>query len=269
MQALFFQKGEHVGDNETSRIIKALLEEVLSREIHPILSRLHQEQLDNRRVFRMMAEMVTGMEVMTKIPDAVTVFGSARCDPREEVYKAARRIGRRFAEEGYAVVTGGGSGVMEAANRGAAEAGGTSVGLNIALPREQVPNKYANIEITSRYFFIRKVMFVKYARALVVLPGGFGTMDELFESLTLKQTGKMQKFPIILFDESYWKGLYGWLTEKMVGSGYIEEEELGLFSMTSDTEEVVSRVHQFCEAQRAREEPYVSYVESEEFLQSF
>ena len=178
-----------MGDNETSRIIKALLEEVISKELHPVLQKLHRGQADNRRVFRMMAEMVTGMEVMSKIPDSVSIFGSARCGPKDEVYKAARNIGKRFAQEGYGVITGGGPGVMEAANRGAFEGGGTSVGLNITLPHEQAPNKYANVELTFHYFFIRKVMFVKYARALIVLPGGFGTMDELFESLTLKQTG--------------------------------------------------------------------------------
>ncbi len=254
-----------MSDNETSKIIRFLLEEIMSSEINPILSRLHQDQLDNRRIFRMMAEMVSGMEVMSKISDSVTVFGSARCKPQDHLYQTARRIGKRFAQEGYGVVTGGGPGVMEAANRGAFEEGGTSVGLNITLPREQKPNKYANIKINFRYFFIRKVMFVKYARALVVLPGGFGTMDELFESLTLKQTGKMQKFPIILFDTSYWGDLYGWLENKMVKEGYLSVDELGLLSMTDDPEEVVSRVDLYCKEQRARKEPYVSYVESEEF----
>ena len=258
-----------MGDNETSRIIKSLLEEVLSKEIHPVLQKLHRGQLDNRRVFRMMAEMVTGMEVMSKIPDSVSIFGSARCGPDDELYKAARGIGRRFAEEGYGVITGGGPGVMEAANRGAFEGGGTSVGLNITLPHEQHANEYANVELTFHYFFIRKVMFVKYARALVVLPGGFGTLDELFESLTLKQTGKMQKFPIILYDSSYWGGLYNWLREKMLTGGYLEEDELELFSLTDDPGEVVNKVHRYCQAQKAHEEPYVSYVESEEFSEGF
>ncbi|MDF1535871.1 MAG: TIGR00730 family Rossman fold protein [bacterium] len=253
--------------NETSLIIKALLEEVLSKEIHPVLQRLHRAQLDNRRVFRMMAEMVTGMEVMSKLPDAVSIFGSARSKHRDPAYKAARQIGKRFAEEGYAVITGGGPGVMEAANRGALEGGGTSVGLNISLPHEQLANKYANVELNFRYFFIRKVMFVKYARALVVLPGGFGTMDELFESLTLKQTGKMQKFPIILFDKAYWASLYGWLRDQMVSAGYLDEEDLNLFSMTDDPEDVVERVHIYCQTQKSHEEPYVSYVESEEFTE--
>ena len=257
-------KGAKVGDNETSRILKALLEEVISKEIRPVLQKLYEDQQDNRRIFRMMAEMVTGMEVMSKIPDSVSIFGSARCGPKEDVYKAARNIGKLFARNGYGVITGGGPGVMEAANRGAFEGGGTSVGLNITLPHEQHANKYANVELTFHYFFIRKVMFVKYARALIVLPGGFGTMDELFESLTLKQTGKMQKFPIILFDRSYWGDLYNWLRDKMVADGYLDVDELDLFSMTDEPEDVVNRVHTFCQAQKAYDEPYVSYVEPEE-----
>jgi uncharacterized protein (TIGR00730 family) len=262
-------KGAKVGDNETSRIIRALLEEIISREVSPVLKRLHRDQLDNRRVFRMMAEMVTGMEVMSKIPDSVSVFGSARCGPKDDVYKAARAIGKLFAREGYGVITGGGPGVMEAANRGAFEGGGTSVGLNITLPHEQHANKYANVELTFHYFFIRKVMFVKYARALIVLPGGFGTMDELFESMTLKQTGKIQKFPIILFDRSYWGGLYSWIQKKMVGDGYLEKEELDLLTLIDEPQEVVDRVHSFCQAQKASEEPYISYVESEELTEGF
>lgn len=264
-----FMKGTKMGNDNTSRIIRALLEEVLSREINPVLQKLHEDQLDNRRVFRMMAEMVTGMEVMSKIPDSVSMFGSARCTPDDDIYRVARTMGRRFAEKGYGVITGGGPGVMEAANRGAFEGGGTSVGLNIVLPREQKANRYANVELNFHYFFIRKVMFVKYARALVVLPGGFGTMDELFESLTLKQTGKMQKFPIILFDRSYWGNLYSWMSERMVGGGFLEEDELELLSMTDDPDEVVDKVHSYCQRQKAHDEPYVSYVESEEFSKGY
>lgn len=251
-----------MGDDETRSMIKALLQDVLHRDIQPALERLQNAEMDNRRVFRMMAEMVTGLEVMWKVPDAVSIFGSARSLPGDDIYAAARKIGRRFAEEGYAVITGGGPGTMEAANRGAAEAGGHSVGLNIILPREQKPNRYATTLLNFRYFFIRKVMFVKYAKALIIMPGGFGTMDELFESLTLKQTGKMQKFPIILYDTSYWAGLYGWMKESMVARGCLDEDELELFSMTDDADEVVNRVVQYC---RAQEEPYVTYVETEEF----
>lgn len=255
-----------MSDEDTTRIIRSLLEDVVSKEIHPALERLQQDQMDNRRVFRIMAEMVTGMEALGGIPDAVTVFGTARCRPQEDLYRIARHMGKRFAQEGFAVITGGGPGVMEAVNRGASEAGGTSVGLNIILPAEQEPNKYANLKLMFRYFFIRKVMFVKYTRALVVLPGGFGTMDELFESLTLKQTGKMRKYPIILFDSDYWGGLLGWLKEKMVKEGFLTDGELGILSVMDDPEEIVSAVHRYCEEQRAREEPYVSYVEPEEFF---
>jgi len=254
-----------VGDNETRDIIRTLLEDVIQKEIHPVLRQLHRGQLDNRRVFRMMAELVRGLEVMGKVPDAVSVFGSARSKPSYPDYKYARQIGRLFAEEGYAVITGGGPGIMEAANRGAFDAGGTSVGLNITLPHEQEANKYTNVELNFRYFFIRKVMFLKYARALIVLPGGFGTMDELFESLTLKQTGKMQKFPIILFDTRYWAGLYDWMKDFMVAEGCLDEDELDLLSMTDDPEEVVSRVVKYC---RAQKEPYDTYIEPEEFTEN-
>ncbi|HDL53564.1 MAG TPA: TIGR00730 family Rossman fold protein [Proteobacteria bacterium] len=217
--------------------------------------------MDNRRLFRIMAEMVTGMEIMEKLPDSVTIFGSARSRPEDELYKKARKIGRRFAEEHYAVVTGGGPGLMEAANRGAMEGGGESVGLNILLPKEQQANGYVTVPLNFRYFFIRKVMFLKYAKALIILPGGFGTMDELFESLTLKQTGKMHKFPIILFDRGYWGGLYDWMTNHMVKSGFLDEDELDLLSISDDPEETVNRVSRFCSAQR---EPYISYLEHDE-----
>lgn len=255
-----------MGDNGTRDILRTLLEDIIHREIYPVLERLQRGQLDNRRVFRMMSEMVHGLEVMSKLPDAVSVFGSARSKPRDADYRAARRIAHLFAEEGYAVITGGGPGIMEAANRGAAEAGGTSVGLNITLPHEQDANKYANVQINFHYFFIRKVMFLKYARALIILPGGFGTMDELFESLTLKQTGKVQKFPIILYDKKYWDGLYNWLRDTMVERGCLDLEELELLSMTDEPEEVVSRVHSYC---RAQEEPYQTYIEPEDFTEGF
>lgn len=254
-----------MSDEDITRIIRSLLEDVVSHEIQPVLTKLKQDQMDNRRIFRMMSEMVTGMEALSEIPDAVTVFGTARCRPQEDLYRTARHMGKRFAQEGYAVITGGGPGVMEAVNRGASEAGGISAGLNIILPAEQEPNKYTNLKLMFRYFFIRKVMFVKYTRALVVLPGGFGTMDELFESLTLKQTGKMRKYPIILFDSSYWGGLLEWLKERMVKEGFLTEGELGLLTIMDDPEEIVSAVDRYCQEQRARKEPYVSYVEPEEF----
>ncbi len=253
-----------MADDGTGRIIRALLDEVLTREIRPALDRLSRSQMDNRRVFRIMAEMVTGMELMWKMPDAVSIFGSSRTKTRDPVYKAARYIGRRFAEEGYAVITGGGPGVMEAANRGASEADGISVGLNITLPREQKANKYVKTLLNFHYFFIRKVMFVKYAKAFVIMPGGFGTMDELFESLTLKQTGKIHKFPVILFDSTYWAGLYHWMLDNMVDRGYLAQDELDLLVMTDDPEEVVNEVVHFC---RSQEEPYEPYIEPDEFTE--
>ncbi len=253
-----------VADDGTGKIIKALLDDVIQREIKPSLDRLSRSQMDNRRVFRIMAEMVTGMELMWNMPDAVTMFGSARSKPRDPVYKAARYIARRFCEEGYAVITGGGPGIMEAANRGATEADGVSIGLNITLPAEQKPNKYVKTLLNFHYFFIRKVMFVKYAKAFIIMPGGFGTMDELFESLTLKQTGKMQKFPIILFDSNYWAGLHSWMLDNMVDRGYLESEELDLLIMTDDPDEVVNEVVRFC---RSQEEPYTPYIEPEDYTE--
>ncbi len=253
-----------MGNDEGRERLKSMVEDILQREINPALDKLRRAELDNRRIFRMMAEMVSGLEVMQNIPDAVTVFGSARSKPEEDVYKAARRIGRRFAEEGYAVITGGGPGLMEAANRGAMDAGGVSVGLNINLPMEQRANRYVTNFLNFRYFFIRKVMFVKYAKALICMPGGFGTMDELFESLTLKQTGKMQMFPIILYDKSYWGGLYEWIQDNMVKRGYLAEEELDLLAVCDDPEDVVERVCRFC---RAQEEPYDTYLEADDLTE--
>lgn len=254
-----------MSDQDIHRIIRSLLEDIVSSEIHPVLERLEREQKDNRRIFRIMAEMVTGLEALSGLPDAVTVFGTARCKPPEDLYRIARNMGKRFAQEGYAVITGGGPGVMEAVNRGASEAGGISVGLNIILPTEQEPNKYSNLKLMFRYFFIRKVMFVKYTGALVVLPGGLGTMDELFESLTLKQTGKMRKYPIILYDSSYWGGLVTWIRERMVKDGFLTEKEMDLLTVMDDPEEIIAEVHRYSQEQKARKEPWVSYVEPEDF----
>jgi len=251
-----------VNNNETRDLIFSLMGDLLSHEVYPAIERLRKAEMDNRRLFRIMAEMVTGLEIMEKLPDSVTIFGSARSRPRDELYKKVRKIGRRFAQEGYAVVTGGGPGLMEAANRGAMEGGGESVGLNILLPREQKANRYVTTSLNFRYFFIRKVMFVKYAKALVIMPGGFGTMDELFESLTLKQTGKMHKFPIILFDSEYWGGLYDWMKKHMVKCGFLDDNELELLSISDDPEETVDLV---CQFRRAQGEPYISYLEHDEF----
>jgi len=188
-------------------------------------------------------EFRAGFEAVDKIDKpAVTIFGSARVGDDTQVYEEARATGRRFAELGWAVVTGGGPGVMEAANRGAKEAGGLSVGFNIQLPHEQAPNPYLDISLTFRHFYARKTMFVKAAEGFVVFPGGFGTVDELFEALTLIQTGKVLHFPVVLCGTDYWGELIGWIKSELLADGMISPEDLDLLFVTDDLEEVVERV---------------------------
>jgi uncharacterized protein (TIGR00730 family) len=188
-------------------------------------------------------EFRAGFEAVDKIDQpAVTIFGSARVGDDTQVYEEARATGRRFAELGWAVVTGGGPGVMEAANRGAKEAGGLSVGFNIQLPHEQAPNPYLDISLTFRHFYARKTMFVKAAEGFVVFPGGFGTVDELFEALTLIQTGKVLHFPVVLCGTDYWGELIGWIKGELLADGMISPEDLDLLFVTDDLEEVVERV---------------------------
>jgi uncharacterized protein (TIGR00730 family) len=193
---------------------------------------------DPWRVLRIMGEFVHGFDALAEVAAAVTVFGSARTGEADPMYQAARDLGRRLAEAGFAVITGGGPGIMEAANRGASEAGGLSIGCNIELPREQGLNAYVGLSVNFRYFFCRKTMFLKYASGFVLFPGGFGTLDELFESLTLIQTGKVQRFPVILFGRDYWQGLLSWLRERLVGEGKIDPADLELMALTDSTEEV-------------------------------
>ncbi|MBN2008411.1 TIGR00730 family Rossman fold protein [candidate division KSB1 bacterium] len=200
---------------------------------------------DTWRVFRIISEFVEGFEELAALGNCVTIFGSARTKESNPEYLLARQIGKELVNEGYGVITGGGSGIMEAANRGAKEAGGTSVGLNINLPFEQKPNPYADIQIEFRYFFVRKVMFVKYAKAFVILPGGFGTLDELFESITLIQTYKISKFPVILVGKEYWSGLFDWIKRTMLDGGKISEDDLLLFSITDDPKSVVRTIVDF------------------------
>jgi len=196
---------------------------------------------DPWRVFRIMAEFVDGFELMAKVGQPrVAIWGSARTKEGAPTYERTRHLAKRLAEEGYAVVTGGGPGIMEAANRGAAEGGGDSVGLNILLPYEQRPNPYANHQLEFRYFFCRRVMFVKDSSGVVVMPGGVGTLDEFFEVLTLKQTGKIVGLPIIMFGVSYWKGLLDWMRGTLLAERTISPEDLQLFELTDDPEEVVS-----------------------------
>jgi len=197
------------------------------------------QHTDTWRALRILAEFVEGFDAMASVGPAVTVFGSARIAPGTDQYETARAIGRRLAEAGYAVITGGGPGIMEAANRGCREGGGLSVGCNIELPHEQGPNPYVDLGIDFRYFFARKVMFVKYADAFVILPGGFGTLDELFEALTLIQTGKVRHFPVILVGVEYWSGLLDWIRGTLVADGTVAIKDLELLQVTDDPDEVV------------------------------
>jgi uncharacterized protein (TIGR00730 family) len=195
------------------------------------------------RMFRIMAEFVEGFDDMSRVGKAVSVFGSARTPPGDPYYEQSVKLGRRLVEAGYAVITGGGPGIMEAANKGAFEAGGASIGLNIALPREQDPNPYQTLELDFHYFFCRKVMFVKYATAFVCFPGGFGTMDEFFESMTLIQTEKIERFPVILVGGEFWNPLVDWMRANQLGdTPYISPRDVDLFFITDDLDEVVQAI---------------------------
>lgn len=197
------------------------------------------------RIFRIMAEFVEAVEELSRVGHAVSIFGSARVTPDDEYYLKTVELARLLAEEGFGVITGGGPGIMEAANKGASEGGGKSVGMNIYLPFEQKPNPYSNIRIDYKYFFIRKVMFVKYAMAYVILPGGFGTMDELFEALTLIQTRRIRSFPVILMGGEYWQGLIEWVKETMLKEGKISEEDLDIVRVIDDPVKVVRHIKKF------------------------
>ncbi len=195
-------------------------------------------ETDPWRVMRIMSEFVQGFDALAQLSRAVTIFGSARTSPGDPNYEAAVETAYLLGEAGCAIITGGGPGIMEAANKGARQAGALSVGLNIELPFEQHVNPYVDLSLNHRYFFVRKTMLVKYAQAFVIFPGGFGTMDELFEALTLIQTGKIRNFPVVLFDSSYWQGLLDWLRNTMQTQGKIEEADLDLLLVTDSPEEV-------------------------------
>ena len=198
---------------------------------------------DTWRMFRIMSEFVEGFENLADIRPAVTIFGSARTKEGAPDYEAARRIAQGLSKRGFSILTGGGPGIMEAANRGAMEVKGRSVGCNIELPFEQKANEYINRLVSFRYFFVRKVMFVKYASAVVIMPGGFGTLDELFECLTLVQTHKVRPFPVILYNRAFWKGLLEWLKSSALHQNrYINEEDLDIFYVLDDPDEVVRTV---------------------------
>lgn len=206
---------------------------------------------DAWRALRIMGEFIDGFDALARLGPAVSIFGSARTSPSDPMYEHARRLAHRLSEEGFTIITGGGPGIMEAANRGAREADGVSVGLGIDLPHEPGVNDYVDLPTYFRYFFVRKTMFVKYAQAFVIFPGGFGTFDELFESVTLVQTGKIDHFPIILFGSEYWSGLLDWLRATVVMEGKVGEDDLDLVRVSDDVEEIAAII---AESFRTRQE---------------
>ena len=203
------------------------------------------------RLFRIMAEFTEGFEELASVGPAVSIFGSSRTEPSERYYKLAEKTASEVVKAGFAVITGGGGGIMEAANKGAAEADGKSIGLNIELPMEQIPNQYQNVLLDFRYFFVRKVMFLKYAHGFIVFPGGYGTMDEVFESLVLIQTLKQASFPVILMCSDYWEGLIDWIKKTMLKKHeYISPEDLDVFTVVDDPHRAVEIIANFRESEK-------------------
>jgi uncharacterized protein (TIGR00730 family) len=200
---------------------------------------------DPWRMFRIISEFVEGFEVLSSVGRAVSIFGSSRVGPGNKYYKLAEEIAYKLAKAGYAVISGGGPGVMEAANKGARRAKGKSIGLNIQIPTEQRPNPYIDTLLDFRYFFVRKVMFVKYAKAFVIMPGGYGTLDELTEALNLIQTHRVGKFPVVIFDRQYWQGMLDWIKNKVLKSGNISAADLNIFQMADTPQEVVNIIKNF------------------------
>jgi uncharacterized protein (TIGR00730 family) len=197
---------------------------------------------DTWRALRILGEFVEGFDALANVGPAVSIFGSARVRRSDPSYRLAKKLAGRLVGEGFAIITGGGPGIMEAANRGAKEAGGLSIGCNIELPFEQDLNPYVDLGMQFRYFFVRKTMFVKYAEAFCIFPGGFGTLDELFESLTLIQTGKIEHFPVVLFDRAYWSGLFRWMRRRALAEEKITVEDLRLFTLTDDVDEACAAI---------------------------
>ncbi|MCF8241724.1 MAG: TIGR00730 family Rossman fold protein [Melioribacteraceae bacterium] len=210
-------------------------------------TKLKNSQEDLWRIFRIMAEFVDGFELMGNILPSICVFGSARTKPEHKYYKLAVETTRSIVNKGFGIITGGGPGIMEAANKGASDAEGSSCGINIILPHEQGANKYIDRDklINFRYFFVRKTMMFKYAQGYILLPGGFGTIDEFFEVLTLIQTGKTAKFPVVLMGKEHWEGLIDWVKKKMLAEGYISQDDMNLFSVTDDPEEAANIMYEF------------------------
>jgi len=219
------------------------------------------QHTDTWRALRILGEFVDGFDALAGIGPAVSVFGSARTARSDSNYRMARVLGRRLAKAGFATITGGGPGIMEAANRGANEAGGLSIGCNIELPYEQGLNEYVNLAMEFRYFFVRKTMFVKYAEGFAIFPGGFGTLDELFEALTLIQTGKVQHFPVVLYGKDYWEGLLEWIRAHPLYEAKISPEELDLLTITDDIEEACQAIVKHRRS-REREEEEEASVEA-------
>jgi uncharacterized protein (TIGR00730 family) len=211
-------------------------------------------ETDTWRTLRILGEFVEGFDALADVGPAVSIFGSARVGRRNRYYGAARRLAAALAREGFAIITGGGPGIMEAANRGAQEGGGLSIGCNIELPFEQGLNEYVDLGMEFRYFFVRKTMFVKYASGFVIFPGGFGTLDELFESLTLIQTGKVEHFPVVLYGKDYWAGLLEWIRVKPLFEEKVSPEDLDLVIITDSVEEACEALTRHRRAQRGRDE---------------
>ncbi|HIJ67415.1 MAG TPA: TIGR00730 family Rossman fold protein [Planctomycetes bacterium] len=210
------------------------------------MSEIHVPTEETWRIFRIMAEFVEGFEELATVGPAVSIFGSSRVTSEDKYYKLAQETACEIAKAGFAVITGGGGGIMEAANKGAAQGGGKSIGLNIELPMEQIPNKYQNLSLHFRYFFCRKVMFLKYANGFVVMPGGYGTMDEFFESCVLIQTLRQAHFPVILMGSEYWSGLVDWMTDQMLNKrGYISPEDMNVFSIVDEPAKVAKIIRKF------------------------
>ena len=214
-----------------------------------------RQSKDTWSVFKIMGEFVEGFETLRSVWPAVSVFGSARVGRNHSYYQNAVRVSQTLSEAGFSIITGGGPGIMEAANLGANRGEGRSIGLNIRLPFEQEPNQYADTIIHFNYFFARKVMFVKYACGFVALPGGFGTLDEIFEALTLKQTRKIHDFPVILFGTAYWGGLVDWLTDRLLADKMVSKRDLKLFSVTDDPDEVVETIRHHYKRRRRSPRP--------------
>ncbi len=204
-------------------------------------------QEDPWRVFRIMAEFVDGFEVLSEIGKGVSIFGSSRLPPGHKYYKLAEETAYLIAKAGFAIITGCGPALMEAANKGARRAGGRSIGLNIHIPMDQKPNKYVDTVLDFRYFFVRKVMFVKYAKAFVIMPGGFGTLDEFFEAINLIQTERIASFPVILFGKKYWSGLVDWLNQTVVKIGNVSRQEMNIFTLVDTPKEALSAIEKFYE----------------------